>query len=75
MGVEVYSTQCNLKKLSRRIQKGITSVVFPHVGFKIITGVVISSNCLKISFLLKRHNFNITDLFFKTLEQKVVMLL
>ena len=44
------------------------------LGFKIITGVVISSNCLRISFLLKHHNLNITDLFFKILEQKVVML-
>ena len=40
----------------------------------IITGMVILSNCLRISFLLKRHNLSITDLFFKTLEEKVVML-
>ena len=36
----------------------------------IITGVVISSECLRISFLLTRRNINITDLFFKTLERK-----
>ena len=31
----------------------------------IITGVVISSKCSRIPFLLKRHDLNITDLFFK----------
>ena len=39
-----------------------------------ITGVVISSNCMRISFLLKRRNLNITGLIFKILEQKVVTL-
>ena len=37
-----------------------------------ITGVAISSNFLKIQFLFQRHNFNVTDLLFKALEQKVV---
>ena len=45
---EVYSRQCNVKQVLRPIYKGITSVVIPHVGFSIITGVVISSDCLKI---------------------------
>ena len=37
-----------------------------------ITGVSISSNCMRIQFLFQRHNFNVTDLLLKTLEQKVV---
>ena len=37
-----------------------------------ITGVSISSNCMRIQFLFQRHNFNVTDLLLKTVEQKVV---
>ena len=48
--------------------------LFHMQGFNNTTGIVRSSNCLKYHFYLKRHNFNITDLFFKTLEQNAVML-
>ena len=37
-----------------------------------ITGVSISSNCMRIQFLFQRHNFSVTDLLLKTVEQKVV---
>ena len=38
------------------------------------TGIVISSNCWPISFLLEHHNLNATDLLLKTTKQEVVML-
>ena len=38
----------------------------------VVTGVAISSNCTRTQFLFQRHNFNVTDLLLKTLEQKAV---
>ena len=31
-----------------------------------------SSNCMRTQFLFQRHNFSVTDLLLKSLEQKVV---
>ena len=33
------------------------------------TGVAISVDCLRIQFLFQRHNFNVTNLLLKALEQ------
>ena len=47
-------------------------LAFIDKHFETFTGVSISSNCMRIQFLFQRHNFNVTDLLLKTVEQKVV---
>ena len=58
-----------LNGLSRETIKRQPKISF-HMHF---TGVSISSNCMRIQFLFQCHNFNVTDLLLKTIEQKVVM--
>ena len=40
--------------------------------FWYITGIAISSNCMRIQILFQCHNFNITYLLLKALRQEVV---
>ena len=42
-----------------------------ELTFDWFTGVAISSNCLGIQILFQRHNFNVTDLLLKPLNNRL----
>ena len=74
---ECYNSSFPVLRLSRKRAKDkpwVTTAIKQSITKKhnLFTGVSISSNCMRKQFLFQRHNFNVTDLLLKTVEQKVV---